>query len=138
MLKQSPTHRLKKNQFRGRAKFTQQWIVDLPSVKLSRMASKPSKNQRKQKLTTSNSNSSGTSSVVGLSQLPAGLSELPVELINCIFDNLHIYDVITTGLLARRLWKFARRHIAAYYISRYGRWAGQNIVCVGECLSDMA
>ncbi|KAI9777569.1 MAG: hypothetical protein M1816_004695 [Peltula sp. TS41687] len=84
-------------------------------------------NRRSQKLSKSNSNSSGTSCTVGL-------SELPVEMLDWIFDNLHIYDVITTGLLARRLWKIARRHIRAYYISRFGRWAGESIICVGESL----
>lgn len=60
-----------------------------------------------------------------------GLLELPSELLDCIFDYLDRREVITLGLLTRRLWKLARRHLRPYCMPVPGRWAGKAIICIG-------
>ncbi|KAI0542336.1 hypothetical protein GGR58DRAFT_526397 [Xylaria digitata] len=51
------------------------------------------------------------------------LLSLPLELHRLIFSFVEsIYDAIALAL----------EHIDDYYISRWGRWAGLNVVCVGE------
>ncbi|KAH6977654.1 hypothetical protein EDB80DRAFT_757397 [Ilyonectria destructans] len=60
-------------------------------------------------------------------------SDLPPEVHQLVFDHIEfIEDVICLGLASQYFWTFARDHIHAYYMSFLGRWAGKNIVCVGE------
>ncbi|KAK4243062.1 hypothetical protein C7999DRAFT_45039 [Corynascus novoguineensis] len=49
------------------------------------------------------------------------------------FSNLSsIEDVICLGLASRYFWAIGRDYVHDYYTSFLGRWAGRNIVCVGE------
>lgn len=60
-------------------------------------------------------------------------SDLPSDVYRLFFHHIEfIEDVVCLGLASRHLWTFARDHIHAYYMSLLGRWAGENIVCVGE------
>lgn len=61
------------------------------------------------------------------------LSNLPPEIHHLIFDDLgYIVDTICFGLTSRYFWTFAEKLVFDYYASFLGRWAGKNIVCVGE------
>ena len=60
-------------------------------------------------------------------------SDLPSEIHQLVFDYIEfIEDVVCLGLASRYFWTFARDYVHAYYMSFLGRWAGENIVCVGE------
>ncbi|AEO54561.1 hypothetical protein MYCTH_2297247 [Thermothelomyces thermophilus ATCC 42464] len=64
---------------------------------------------------------------------PITFSDLPVELHRLIFAHLEsIEDVICLGLTSRYFWAIGQDYVHDYYTSFLGRWAGQNIVCVGE------
>jgi len=57
----------------------------------------------------------------------------PPEVHQLVFDCVEfIEDVVCLTLASRYFWTFARDHIHAYCISFLGRWAGDNIICVGE------
>ncbi|KXX74392.1 hypothetical protein MMYC01_209937 [Madurella mycetomatis] len=60
-------------------------------------------------------------------------SDLPPEIHLLIFDHIEfIEDIICLGLASRYFWTFARDYVHTYYMSFLGRWAGENIVCVGK------
>lgn len=61
-----------------------------------------------------------------------GLSRLPNELLDMIFQNLDIDHVFVLGLQSPNFWNVARQHIWAYLVSSCGHWAGNRIVCVGN------
>ncbi len=59
-------------------------------------------------------------------------SDLPPEIHHLVFDCIEfIEDTICFGLTSRYFWTIARDHIHTYYMSFLGRWAGENIICVG-------
>ena len=62
------------------------------------------------------------------------LSRLPIELLDVIFQKLHIEYVFLLSLQTRYFWNIARRHIQACCASSCGPWAGQGIICIGEYL----
>jgi hypothetical protein len=61
-------------------------------------------------------------------------SDLPVEIHRLIFINLDsIEDILCLALTSRQyLWAIGLEYMHCYYASFLGRWAGVNIVCVGE------
>ncbi|KAL2182996.1 hypothetical protein L209DRAFT_758376 [Thermothelomyces heterothallicus CBS 203.75] len=64
---------------------------------------------------------------------PITFCDLSVELHRLVFAHLEsIEDVICLGLASRYFWAIGRDYVHDYYTSFLGRWAGQNIVCVGE------
>ncbi|KAL7894799.1 hypothetical protein HDV64DRAFT_258513 [Trichoderma sp. TUCIM 5745] len=59
--------------------------------------------------------------------------DLPAEVHHLIFDSCDfIEDIICLGLTTRYFWAFAREYLHDYYTPFLGRWAGENIVCVGD------
>ncbi|KAK3303181.1 uncharacterized protein B0T15DRAFT_266240 [Chaetomium strumarium] len=64
---------------------------------------------------------------------PVTLSTLPPEVHRLIFTCIEcIEDVFRLGLANRYFWSIGRERIHDYYTSFLGRWAKENIVCVGE------
>ena len=64
---------------------------------------------------------------------PITFSNLSVELHRLVFAHIEfIEDVICLGLASRYFWAISQEYVHDYYTSFLGRWAGQNIVCVGE------
>ncbi|KPM38145.1 hypothetical protein AK830_g8388 [Neonectria ditissima] len=61
------------------------------------------------------------------------LSDLPIEVHQLIFSHIEsIEEVICLSLASRHFWKVGRERMHDIYASFLGRWAGKNIVCVGE------
>ncbi len=65
-------------------------------------------------------------------QNTCGLSRLPDELLDIIFQYLPIDYIFVLGLQSQNLWEVAWRHIQAYFAPSCGPWAGKNIICVGN------
>ena len=64
---------------------------------------------------------------------PVIFSTLPPEVHRLIFTCIEcIEDVFRLGLANRYFWSIGRERMHDYYTSFLGRWAGENIVCVGE------
>ncbi|QUC21058.1 uncharacterized protein UV8b_05301 [Ustilaginoidea virens] len=64
---------------------------------------------------------------------PVTLSDLPSEVHRLIFAQLEdVVDAISLGATNWYFWTFGRERIYQYAMSFFGRWAGHNIVCVGE------
>lgn len=61
-----------------------------------------------------------------------GLSRLPNELLDMIFQSLDIKDVFVLGLQCQNFWNVAQKHIRAYLAFPCGIWAGNRIICVGD------
>ena len=60
-------------------------------------------------------------------------SNLPTEIHRLVFDHIeYIEDVLCLGCTSRYFWALARIDLDGYYMGFLGRWAGENIVCVGE------
>ncbi|KAI1500715.1 hypothetical protein F5X99DRAFT_229613 [Biscogniauxia marginata] len=60
-------------------------------------------------------------------------SGLPTEVHRHIFAHVEsIKDAILFGLTSRYFWSIGRERMHDIYLSLLGRWAGKNIVCVGE------
>ncbi|KAH6985577.1 hypothetical protein EDB80DRAFT_767970 [Ilyonectria destructans] len=61
------------------------------------------------------------------------LSDRPIEVHQLIFSYIEsIEEVICLSLANRHFWKVGRERMHDIYASFLGRWAGKNIVCVGE------
>lgn len=65
-----------------------------------------------------------------------GLSGLPAELLEMIFQNLSIEQVFILGLLSQYLWNVTRMYLLTQYASSYGTWAGKSIICVGHYMES--
>ncbi|KAK0702045.1 hypothetical protein B0T26DRAFT_735654 [Lasiosphaeria miniovina] len=64
---------------------------------------------------------------------PVTFSTLPPEVHRLIFTCIEcIEDVFRLGLANRYFWSIGRERMHDYYASFLGRWASENIVCVGE------
>ncbi|GAB1319492.1 hypothetical protein MFIFM68171_09702 [Madurella fahalii] len=64
---------------------------------------------------------------------PVTFSTLPPEVHRLIFTCIEcIEDVFRLGLANRYFWSIGRERMHDYYTSFLGRWANENIVCVGE------
>ena len=61
-----------------------------------------------------------------------GLSGLPTEVLEMIFQNLDVEQASILGLQSQHLWNVARRYLLTHYASSYGSWAGKGIICVGN------
>jgi len=59
-------------------------------------------------------------------------SGLPVELLELVFNDLRIEDVLTLSLVSRYFWSVGEKHIQTYVLSSLAPWAGEAIVCVGD------
>ncbi|KFY79385.1 hypothetical protein V499_01626 [Pseudogymnoascus sp. VKM F-103] len=58
---------------------------------------------------------------------------LPPELHELIFAHLDsIEDLICLSVTSRYFWVIGYKHIQQYYTSLLGRWAGHNIICIGD------
>ena len=58
---------------------------------------------------------------------------LPCELHLLIFDSIEdVEGIVCLGATSRYFWAIGRERMHDYYASQLGRWAGKNIVCVGE------
>ncbi|KAJ2998226.1 hypothetical protein NUW58_g392 [Xylaria curta] len=61
------------------------------------------------------------------------LFSLPSELHWLIFSLIDdVEDVVSFGLANQYFWSIAQFYVETYYTSTFGRWAGKNIVCVGN------
>lgn len=60
-------------------------------------------------------------------------SDLAVELHEIVFNYLDIKDVVNLGLTNNYFWSVGLKHIQTFQMSFLGSWAGQNIICVGDC-----
>lgn len=64
---------------------------------------------------------------------PATICTLPVEIILLIIFHIeYIDDVRALGLVNRYLFHVSQEELAKYFAQMFGRWAGKEIVCVGE------
>ncbi|KAK0724260.1 hypothetical protein B0H67DRAFT_550078 [Lasiosphaeris hirsuta] len=64
---------------------------------------------------------------------PVTFSTLPPQVHRLIFTYIEdIEDVFRLGLANRYFWSIGRERMHDYYSSFLGRWANENIVCVGE------
>ncbi|GAB1311635.1 F-box domain containing protein [Madurella fahalii] len=90
-----------------------------------------SSQRRKQAKTKDDDNRAGTDhSVIDHS---ITFSKLSPELHRLIFTFIErIEDIICLGLANRYFWAIGRGRMHDYYASFLGRWAHENIVCVGE------
>ncbi|KAF2468399.1 uncharacterized protein BDR25DRAFT_290528 [Lindgomyces ingoldianus] len=59
-------------------------------------------------------------------------SGLPAELLDLVFNDLSIEDVLTLSLVSRYFWGVGEKHIQTYILSPLAPWAGEAIVCVGD------
>ena len=59
-------------------------------------------------------------------------SSLPIELLDLVFDQLNMVDVLSLSLTSTFLWNIGRHHIQNYCMSFFGQWAGESIICIGE------
>lgn len=59
-------------------------------------------------------------------------SNLPVELLDLVFHQINIVDVLSLSLTSTFFWNIGRNHIQSYYMSFLGQWAGESIICIGE------
>ncbi|EXU96961.1 hypothetical protein X797_009878 [Metarhizium robertsii] len=63
----------------------------------------------------------------------ATILDLPTEIILQVFKEVDcMKDLICLGLARRSFWAIARQRLHDYYMSLWGKWAGENIVYVGE------
>ncbi|KPI45044.1 uncharacterized protein AB675_2563 [Cyphellophora attinorum] len=62
------------------------------------------------------------------------LMGLPTEVHRRIFDELKedIDATICLGATTRYFWSIAKEHLHVYCKARFGRWAGEPLVCVGD------
>lgn len=64
---------------------------------------------------------------------PVKFSALPVEVHQLIFAHIELVDdVVCLGTTSRYFWAVSQEYIHNFYTGFLGRWAGKNIVCVGE------
>ncbi|KAL8825669.1 MAG: hypothetical protein Q9191_004273 [Dirinaria sp. TL-2023a] len=62
----------------------------------------------------------------------SGLSSLPIELLDEVFQYLGIRDLFVLGIQSQSLWNVAHRHIRAMNVAPCGSWARQCIVGVAN------
>ena len=77
------------------------------------------------------------SGIIGLPQTRAkatGLSSLPVELHDLVFQGLGVRDVLYLSLTSRRFWMVGQRHLQNFSVSLLEPWAGESIICIGDLL----
>ncbi|KAH0537648.1 hypothetical protein FGG08_005561 [Glutinoglossum americanum] len=65
---------------------------------------------------------------------PPTFSSLPIELLDLIFNELNIDDILSLSLIDQYSWSVGRRHIQDFLMSFLAPWAGESIICVGDRL----
>lgn len=94
-----------------------------------RQANDEAPGQRVKKLDTGNSGFDKEGEASFLLTFP----RLPTELHELIFAHLaSIEDLICLSVTSRYFWDIGCKHILRYYTSLLGRWAGHNIICIGD------
>jgi hypothetical protein len=63
-----------------------------------------------------------------------GLDCLPLEIVDCILASFErLEDLFRLGLALPHMWPLVRRHMEArHFMPHLGRWAGTNLICLGE------
>ncbi|KFZ13745.1 hypothetical protein V501_03546 [Pseudogymnoascus sp. VKM F-4519 (FW-2642)] len=94
-----------------------------------RQANDEAPGQRVKKLDTGNSAFDKGGKASFLITFPS----LPPEMHELIFAHLaSIEDLICLSVTSRYFWAIGYKHTQQYYTSLLGRWAGHNIICIGD------
>lgn len=64
------------------------------------------------------------------------LSHLPVELVELICNQMAPEDVLNLAIAIPSSRNIAIRHIHKTYMAIMGEWAGQSIICIGDCAGE--
>lgn len=67
-----------------------------------------------------------------VSNTAVAISDLPLELHRLIISSIDIQDVVCLSMTNQYFLSIGRECLEDYYTSHFGRWAGTNVVCVGE------